>query len=178
MTSSATARLINLYSPSFLLASRGVNEAVTHLQIPSRQQDTRQRVISECKQEQQEARDAKEGGDATLRERREPAPSLILSALLSVSWVASRSLFRNDGQRCAACCVHSHPCGRGARKSAQARTSTHVVPIFFLRRGPFCFHSPFSASQRLHLHFNKWCGKRTMRRGFLVSEKRNERKRG
>lgn len=42
--------------------------------------------------------------------REESAPSLILSALLSVFWIASRSLFRNVDQWCAVChlCTCSH----------------------------------------------------------------------
>lgn len=103
-------------------------------QIPSKKQDTRQSHMQTVVGSMTRRKAVQ-----TFRERREPALSLILSALLSVSWVASRSLFRNVG---AVLCTRSRADVVHARDENVSRRT-----CFLSTKRLFLFSAPFSASQ-------------------------------
>jgi len=107
--------------------------------------------------------------------REESAPSLILSALLSVFWIASAvALPQCRPMVCRVSPMYLQSCRRYARWKRADKNApvVHFLSIFSPETTLSVFSPVLSITACLHLHFNKRCGKRTSRRSFLVSEER------
>lgn len=97
------------------------------------------------------------------RKQRDPIFSVFLSMYL---WITSQSLFRNVGQRCAACYAVVRTC---ARKSTQTRTHPSYQYSLY-ETSLSVFSSVFSIAAHIYTYIS--ISDAENERGFLVREER------